>query len=121
MNGDGGWTIPYMWILLVIVGVLVWQFGWIVLLYVAGLFVLITAGVWVHDLVTHDHKCRWCNVIKDAFEAERRIPRERIQTKHIRSHDTHMLVQVFVDGEKDVVIDIDFNGVILGTRAAEAE
>ena len=116
MSTQGGWSLPFTWILLVLVAVLVWAFGWIVLLYIAGLFALITAGVWLHDVVTHDRKCRWCNVVKDLIASERGIERERLHTKHVEVHDTHLLVQVFVDEVKDVVIDIDFNGEILGTR-----
>ena len=47
-----GWTIPFVLIALVIIGVLTAFLGWKVLIYVAGLFVAITFFVWIYDLFT---------------------------------------------------------------------
>ncbi len=109
MPAQRGWSMPWLNILLVIIALLTWLYGWIVLLIVGVLFGLITLGVWIHDIVVHDEACRWCNVIKDGLAAERDIARERITTKHRKSYPTYMQVQVLIDGMPDARIDIDFN------------
>lgn len=47
-----GWTPPYLLIIIVIIGILMFIFGWKVLIYVVGLFFGITLCVWIYDLVT---------------------------------------------------------------------
>lgn len=62
-KSEEGWTLPYTWILLVIIIGLVYFFGWQVLLGVAALFALITLGVFIFDYLTgkpkFDELCFW--------------------------------------------------------------
>jgi hypothetical protein len=112
---DGGWSLPLLPILILVLAVLTWFFGWIVPVVAVALFLAIGAGTAVYDRLTHAKRCRWCNRIKSVLEEERGLAPERITTRHVRSFDTHMLVQVCVDGRRDVLVDIDYNERILGT------
>jgi len=51
-NAQGGWTLPFIPIVIIIIGVLAYFFGWMVFAYAAGLFVLITLCVFIYDLFT---------------------------------------------------------------------
>ncbi len=49
---NGGWTIPFIPIILVTMIALTFLFGWIVIILSVASFLLITAGVFVYDLFT---------------------------------------------------------------------
>ena len=108
---------PWLWIVLVVIGLLTWWLGWIVIALVPVLVLVITLGVIVHDKSMHDSRCRWCNRVKDVVAAERNLAPSQLRTKHLEVHPTYMQVQVFVDGMPDVRVDIDFNEEILRTQA----
>ncbi len=108
---------PWLWIVLGILGLLTWWLGWIVIALAPVLVLLITLGVIVHDKSLHDTRCRWCNRVKAIVAEDRGIDVSRVRTKHLEVHPTYMQVQVHVDGMPDVRVDIDFNEEVLRTQA----
>ena len=108
-----GFSLPILPILIVFIAVLTYFFGWIVLVVVVGLAALSTAGTAVYDKITHDKKCRYCNKIKDVLSAQQGIDIDRITTKHEKDFPDHMFVRTYIDGNMDVLVDIDFNGEII--------
>jgi hypothetical protein len=111
LMSERGSSLPVIWILILVLAVLTWFFGWIV---PVALFFATAAGVALHDWISHDSKCRWCNRVKRVFLEERGIHPGRLRTKDLQSFPTHMHIQVYVDGAPDIVVDIDFNEQILG-------
>lgn len=109
MRSERGWSLPFMWIAVGTIALLTWWLGWIAIALVPVFVLLITAGVWIHDLTVHDAQCRWCNVIKAELAGEREIDLERFSTKHLKVFPTYMHIQVYVDRVPDVRVDIDFN------------
>ena len=71
-----GFSLPILPILIVLIAVLTYIFGWIVLVVVAGVVALITAGTAIYDKLTHDKKCRYCNKIKEVLSAQKGIGKE---------------------------------------------
>ncbi len=67
---NGGGSLPLLPILIVILVVLSWFFGWIVPVAAVALFVLIAVSVAIYDRVSHDKRCRWCNRIKSILQAD---------------------------------------------------
>ena len=100
--------------LIVLIAVLAYLFGWMVLVVVVGIVALITAGSAIFDKLTHDKNCRYCHQIKEVLSAQKGIARDRITTKHEKNYPDHMLVRAYIDGNRDVLVDIDFNGEIIG-------
>lgn len=83
------------------------------LVVVIGVVVLITAGTAIFDKLTHDKNCRYCNQIKEVLSAQKGIAQDRITTKHERDYPDHMLVRTYSDGNRNILVDIDFNGEII--------
>lgn len=52
LKSEAGWSLPLTWILLIVIILLTYFFGWQVLLVGAGLFVLITLGVYIYNSLT---------------------------------------------------------------------
>lgn len=50
-NNQAGWSLPIIWILLIIIGVLVYFFGWIVIVFVLAAAGLITLGTYIYDKI----------------------------------------------------------------------
>ena len=48
-----GWSLPITWILLAVILVLIYFFGWKVLLYAIALFVFITLATMIHDHIVY--------------------------------------------------------------------
>ena len=120
MRTESGWSLPLLPILILVLVVLTWFIGWIVPIVAVALFFIIAAGTALYDRLAHAKRCRWCNRIKSVLEEERGLAPDRITTRHVRGFADHMLVQVFVDGQRDVLVDIDYNERILGTDQAHS-
>lgn len=114
---DRGGSPPLLALSILVLAVLTWLLGWVVPVAAAVLFFAIAAGTAIYDRLAHATRCRWCNRIKSVLEEERGVASDRITTRHVRDFADHMLVQVFVDGQRDVLVDIDYNERILGTDA----
>ena len=108
-----GFTLPIIPILIVLIAVLTYFFGWIVLVVVVGVVALITAGTAIFDRLSHAHNCRYCNQIKEVLSAQKGIAQDRITTKHEKDYSDHMLVRTYIDGNIDILVDIDFNGELI--------
>jgi len=50
-NNQAGWSLPIIWILLIVIGVLIYFFGWIVIIFVLATAGLITLGTYIHDKI----------------------------------------------------------------------
>ncbi len=48
---QNGWTLPFIPVLLIIVGILIYYFGWSVIFWVIGAILIITLCVYIHDLI----------------------------------------------------------------------
>ena len=116
-----GWSLPIIEILILIIAILTYFFGWIVLVYVAVIVVAIPVGTAIYDRISHDTKCRWCNAIKDIIVEDGEISFDQLETKHLENLDTHMIIRVYIDGEPDVIVDIDYNETIIGILPAETD
>ena len=108
-----GFSLPILPILIVLIAVLAYFFGWIVRVVVVGVVALIAAGTALYDKLIHDKKCRYCNKIKAVLSAQKGIAQDRITTKHEKDYSDHMLVRTYIDGNRDTLVDIDFNGEII--------
>ena len=117
-----GFSLPILSILIVLIGALAYFFGWIVPVVVVGAVGLIAAGTAIFDKLTHDQNCRYCHHIKEVLSAQKGVTPDRITTKHEKDYADHMLVRTYIDGTRDRLVDIDFNGEIIdGLLAASQE
>jgi len=114
-----GFSLPLLPIIIVIILVLIYFFGWVVILGAVALVLFIAGGTAIYDKVTHDQKCRYCNKIKHELLVQRGIKKDRITTKHEKDYDDHMLIQTYVDGKMDIMVDIDYNAEIIDSCKAE--
>jgi hypothetical protein len=105
-----GFSLPYIPILLVLIGVLIYFFGWIVLAYMAGVAVLITAGTVLYDKMTHNAKCRECMQIKDMISKKTGINKNAIKTRHEKHFDTDMHIRAYIGKKATILVDIDYGG-----------
>ena len=120
MNASSkGFVLPLLSIIIVIILALTYFFGWIVILCVVALVLLIAGGTAIYDKVTHEQKCRYCNKIKNEFLVQRGIEQNRITTQHMKDYSDHMLIQTYIDGKMDALVNIDYNEEILDSRKAE--
>ena len=108
-----GFTLPILPILICIIVVLCFFWGWIVLAYVTGIVVLIPICTAIYDRITHDAHCRYCNKIKQEFSEQKSIEVTRLTTKHEQDFDDHMLIRIYIDSMPDALIDIDYNEMVL--------
>ena len=110
---------PILNIIIVIILVLTYFFGWVVILGAVALVLLIAAGTAIYDKFSHDHKCRYCNKIKHELLVQRKIKKDRITTQHVKDYADHMRIQAYVDGKMDVLVNIDYNEEIIVSCEAE--
>jgi len=107
---DRGFSLPFIPILLVIIGVLIYFFGWIALAYVAGAVVSITAGTAIYDKMTHNTNCGECIQVKEILSKRTGLNKDSIKTKHEKHFDTNMNVRAYVGKSKSILVNIDYNG-----------
>ena len=105
-----GFSLPYIPIVLVVMGVLVYFFGWVVLAYAAGVVVLITAGTALYDKMTHHAKCRECMQVVDIISKRTGINKDSIKTRHEKHFDTNMHVRAYIGKSKSILVSIDYGG-----------
>lgn len=113
-----GFSLPLLAIIIVFIVVLTYFFGWIVILYVVAIVLLTAAGTALYDKITHDVKCRYCNIIKDELITQRGINRDSIKTIHEKDYSDYMRIQTYIDREMDILVNIDYNGIIIDSHSA---
>lgn len=105
---NNGFSIPFIPIFIVMIGTLIYFFGWIVLIYTAGLMIVITLATAVYDTITHNNNCEECMVIKETISKERGIEIALINTKHEKYFDTHMHIRIFLGAGSSMLLDIQY-------------
>ena len=104
---------PMLLLLILLIAVSTYFWGWVVLVGVAATVVSITLGTASYDKLYHATKCRYCNKIKAVLAEQRGVDIHRITTVHEVNYDDHMDIRIYVDGAKDILVDMDFNEEVL--------
>lgn len=107
---ERGFSPPYITIILAIIGVLVWIFGWKVLIYVAVIFVLVPIITMIYDAVTHEKNCVECIELKEHLSGKFTVPIESIRTKHQEYEDTHIIIMAQIEGIGGVLARVRITG-----------
>ncbi|MGA1870202.1 MAG: hypothetical protein ACMUJM_16820 [bacterium] len=107
---DRGFSPPYISILLVIICVLIYFFGWSVLVYAAGAVILIAAGTAIYDKITHNTNCAECIIVKEMLSKRTGVNKDLIKTKHEKHFDTSMNIRAYMEENKSVLVNIEYGG-----------
>ncbi len=82
LMNNRGFSIPYIPIIIAVVGALTYFFGWKVLIVAGVIIAVIPIATYIYDKITHSKNCRYCNEVKRIFSEHRKIDIARVTTKH---------------------------------------
>ena len=91
-----GFSISPIFLIIIVIAVLTYFFGWLVLVGVAVLAALITGGVYLHDRVSHDRKCPECHAARAHVLSSHPDWKVWIEKRSHRANlDEHAVVAIF--------------------------